>query len=64
MTSAFTTSFILYAKAKGITYPTVKTVMLSGQVFSEKIRLDIIKYMGALPWVIFHNTILPIKVTK
>ena len=39
------------AKEEGLNFPTVETVMLSGQLYSAKFRRDAMKYFNANLWV-------------
>ena len=51
MTSAYIQGLLQLAKHERYTYPSLKTVMLTGQLFSLQLRQDLAKYFGALPYV-------------
>ena len=51
VTSAYLLFFLRMAKEEDFTFTSVRTVMLGGQLFSDGFRRDIIKYIGAMPWV-------------
>ena len=51
LTSAFVSFFMKLAKEEGLNFPTVETVMLSGQLYSAKFRRDAMKYFNANLWV-------------
>ena len=52
------------AKEEGLTFPSVETVMLTGQLFSPKYRQEVSKYFGSNLWVSFHWSMGSVKLPK
>ena len=52
------------AKEEGLSFPSVETVMLTGQLFSPKYRQEVSKYFDSNLWVSSFLYMVSVKLPK